>query len=129
MIGTLGKVVFEASEDLVRTFQDLQRSNSARYHEHTVIGKKPVLEFLGPGLDQITFSIRLDVALGIYPNKEITALKDNQNRGDRLQLVIGGHLFGDFVIEQLSDTRQRHDNKGNCLVATVNLTLKESVQL
>lgn len=127
MIGTLGDIVFEASEDKILTFQELQRSNSARYHEHNVIGKKPVIEFLGPGLDQVTMPIRLDVAHGVYPNKIITALKDYKHRGDRLQLVIGGHLFGDFVVEQVSENRQRHDNKGNCLVATVNLTLKESV--
>lgn len=127
MIGTLGAVIFEASPDIVRTFRQLQRSNSARYHEHNVLSKKPVLEFLGPGLDQVTMPIRLDVAHGIFPNKEITALKDYQNRGDRLSLVIGGRYFGDFVISDCQDTWERVDNKGNCLVATVNLTLKENV--
>lgn len=127
MIGTLGDIVFEVKESKILTFKDLSRSNSGRYHEHNVIGKKPVLEYLGPGLDQVSFPIRLDVMHGVSPNSMITAMKDYQHRGERLQLVIGGHFFGDFIIEQVNETRERHDNKGNCMIATVNLTLKESV--
>ena len=74
MIGTLGDAVFQASTDKVYTFQGLGRSAPGRYQQHDVVGQKPVLEFIGPGLEQISFDMRFDVGLGINPIAEIDKL-------------------------------------------------------
>lgn len=128
MIGTLGAVVFEVSANKIRTFVDLSRSGSARYQQHDVVSTKPVLEFLGPDLDSIPLQIRLDANKGIKPLEEITRLRDYMNNGERLTLIIGGSVFGDFVIEKLTDTWERIDNRGNLIIGTVDIGLKESVQ-
>lgn len=127
MIGTLGDVAFTVSASKVLTFQQLARSGSARYQKHDVISTKPVLEFIGPDLDTITLPIRLDAALGVNPLREITRLKDYKHNGTRLTLIVGGNVFGDFVIDSLSDTWDRVDHRGALLVASVNLSLQESV--
>lgn len=127
MIGTLGDVAFTVSASKVLTFQQLQRSGSARYQKHDVISTKPVLEFVGDDLDTITLPIRLDAALGVNPLKEITRLRDYKTNGVRLTLVIGGNVFGDFVIDSISDNWERVDNRGTLLLATVNVSLQESV--
>lgn len=125
MIGTLGNAVFEASTDKVYTFNGLSRSGQARYEEHKVVGKKPVLELIGPGLEQISFSMRFDVRLGINPIAEIDKLREARDEGAVVSMTIGGKFLGDWIIEDVGDSWERTDNKGNVLVATVQITLKE----
>ena len=55
-------------------FRGLGRSAPGRYQQHDVVGQKPVLEFIGPGLEQISFDMRFDVGLGINPIAEIDKL-------------------------------------------------------
>ena len=126
MIGTLGDVVFEVSEDRVRTFIELSRSGAARLHEHMVVSQKPRLEFLGPDIDSIILPMRFDVAQGINPIVEINALRDYRDQGQRLALVIGGKFLGDFAIERITETWERMDNRGNLLVASISVNLLES---
>lgn len=125
MIGTLGSAVFETSTDKVFTWNSFSRSGSARYEEHAVVGKKPVLELIGPGLESLSISMRFDVALGINPIVEINKLRESRDNGDILPMTIGGKYLGDWVIESLSEEWQRTDNKGNLLVASVQFNLKE----
>lgn len=89
-IGTLGEVVFTVSYDLVRTFQDYKRNSSARLQTHEIIGKKPVTEFLGPGLDSISFAIDLSAFKGVNPKEEAEKLRKIMQNGEYVNLVIAG---------------------------------------
>lgn len=127
MIGTLGDITFTVSADTIRTFTNLTRSNTARYAQHDVIGQKPVLEFLGPGLDTITLPVRLDISYGLNPQAEINAMREAMKTGTRSAFIVGGKFLGDFVIESVSDTWETTSNRGNLIKASVSLSLKESV--
>lgn len=128
MIGTLGDIVFEVSSERVRTFESLSRTGNARYQQHDVISTKPVLEFIGLGIDAISLSVRLDAGLGVNPVKEMTQIRDYMRAGERLPLIIGGRLLNDFVIEQVDETWERVDNRGNPIIIKATLSLKESVE-
>lgn len=125
MIGSLGPIPFTASADKVRTFDGYSKQAEARFSEHTIIGKKPLLEFTGPGLESISMKIRLDAFLGINPLTEITRLAELRDAGQALPLVIGGKYKGDYVISSLSETHRTHDNQGRLLLADVQIELKE----
>lgn len=125
MIGIFGSVVFETSSEKVRTFSDFKRSGEAEYGEHSRIGRKGILEFLGPGLDQITFSMLFTVSLGVNPREEIDKLRDLLNGGETETLILGGKPLGDFVVTSLSETWKRMDNAGRLLAAETSVTLKE----
>lgn len=127
MIGTLGSIVFKVSADTVRTFTNLTRSGTARYQQHDVIGKKPVLEFIGPDLDTIALPVRLDISYGLDPQSEINSMREAMNNGTRSAFIVGGKFLGDFVIESVSDTWETVSNRGNLIKASVSLSLKESV--
>lgn len=127
MIGTLGSIVFKVSADTVRTFTNLTRAGTARYQQHDVIGKKPVLEFIGPDLDTIALPVRLDISYGLDPQSEINAMREAMNNGTRSAFIVGGKFLGDFVIESVSDTWETVSNRGNLIKASVSLSLKESV--
>lgn len=127
--GTLGdgdtKVTFEVSADLVRTWTDLKRSGGARWATHEVFAGKPVKEFIGPGLDTISMSVRLDADRGVKPRDELRNLRSLRDTGAVNQLVIGGELAGDYVLRELSEDLRRFDAKGALLVAIVELSLEE----
>lgn len=125
MIGTLGNAVFEVSSERVFTFRDFARSGSPRIEEHNVIGRKPALEYVGPGLDQIAFTIRLDAFLGVSPLNELEKIREAKDLAQELPLTIGGRYLGRWVIVQMDESHKRHDSAGRLLVADVTLTLRE----
>lgn len=127
MIGTLGPVVFETSSDKVRTFFDFVRSGEAKYGEHSRIGEKDLLEFLGPGLDTVKFSMRFNVALGVNPRQEIQKLRELRDSGAVETLILAGAPLGNFVVIALEETWSRIDNLGNLLVADIAITAKEYI--
>lgn len=125
MIGTLGGIIFETSMEKVLTFTGLTRTGEPRFEEHAVIGRKPVIEYLGPALDKATLAIRLDVGHGVNPKTEIKKLRDAMGTGEVLPLTIGGEFYGDWLISQLTEDNRTIDNRGNILVAEVSLSLVE----
>jgi phage protein U len=130
MIGTLGNVVFETSAEKVRTFSNFKRKNSARLATHELLGRKPVVEFIGPGIESISFTIRLDVLLGLNPLQEAKALRDLRDKGEAVELVIGGEPVSEnlWVIEDMSEDWDCIDNQGNILVIELDISLKEYVR-
>lgn len=127
-IGTFGPVTFEAAEKKVRTFDEFKRTTSAKYEEHAVIGAKPLLEFLAPGLDAVTFQMVFSAALGLNPAKEAQTLRDIVQKHQYYPLIIGSKSLGNFVAEQLTETWRHVDNRGNPLHIAMDVTLKEYIE-
>ena len=125
MIGSLGEVSFVASADLLRTFQGLTKKYAGRYAKHDIIGKKPMLEFIGPDTRKFSMSIRLDITKGVKPKDEIDRLASMTETGKAEPLMIGNQYFGLYVLNGLSETSKFHDNKGNLWLADVSLELEE----
>ena len=125
MIGALGNIAFEASDKRIRTFRDFQRKRTVKFAEHLVLDGKPKLQYVGEGLDEISFACAFSVFLGANPTDEIQALE--KLNGAPQKLVVGPVVFGDFVVEQVDEDWKRHDGRGRLLDAVVNLTLKEYV--
>lgn len=125
MLATLGPIVFEASDQRLRTFRDAKRSTEARFAEHEVHLAPAKSEFLAPGLDDFSFSIRLDISRGVIPRDELRQMRALCKSGDVCELVIGGELAGDFTIRRVSEDLTRFDARGVLTTADVTLTLRE----
>lgn len=125
MIGTFGPVVFTSSTNAVRTFSNLERSKSYRFAQHNVLIGKPRLEAIAPDLDTISFNMRFDLALGIDPASELIKLGGIIEAGAPQALVVGDNMLGLFVVEKLSEDWRRIDGRGQIIVASVSLQLKE----
>lgn len=128
MIGTFGDVVFAVSGNQVKTFDEMRRNGQARLAEHVVIGQKPRLEFLGPGLETYSFKIMLSTYHGLAPDAELEALRKIRDTGEVRRLVIGEASRGKYMIESLDETEGPRSNKGAPTWITVDLTLKEYVE-
>lgn len=129
-IGSLGPVVFVVAEGAVRTIEDFNRSASGRWAQHDILGKKPKKEFLGPGVDSVSFSVRFSAAFGLKPRAELDRLTELERAGKALPLIIGrkGVGVGLWVITSLSQDWTTLDNIGNVVDSQVTLTLEEYVK-
>lgn len=128
MIGSFGPVVFQVSSNSAKTISDFGRECEARFSEHSIALGKPLLEFVGQGLDSITFSMRFDVSLGINPKVEIDTLRTVRDKGEAEQLIIGGIPLGLFVITGITESWKTINPAGVLTVATVSVSLKEYIE-
>jgi len=129
-IGSLGDISFEVSDKKVFAFEDLKREGKMRYATHEVIGQKPILELVGPELEQISFKINLSVSLGINPEREMQKLRDKRDAGEVMSFVLGPKVVGKnkWVIENISETQSNIDNRGNAFTIAADITIKEYVE-
>ncbi|KGE20694.1 phage tail protein [Paenibacillus wynnii] len=129
-IGSLGTVVFVVSPEAIRTFQDFSRSSASRFAKHDIIGQKPKTQWLGPGLDTITFTMWFDARYGLNPRKELDKLSILERGGKAIPLVLGkkGLGTGLWIITGLGQAWTDIDNAGNVIRATVSVSLEEYVK-
>lgn len=125
-LGLLGTIPFVCSASLALTFKDLQVERTDRWATHEVIGQKPKLEYIGPELLQVSFSIQLNSALGVTPLAALVALREMMETHEPQRLLIGSDYLGRFVIESMSESRKHHNNYGQCVFCEVSVTLKEA---
>lgn len=126
-IGTLGDIVFTVTADEVRTFRDYKRSTKARFATHEIIGKKPLVEFIAPDGEEITFAMQFHVGLGVSPAEETAKLRELCEKGEPMYLIFGNEAVGThmWVIESVGESAERVDHGGRILVTQVEITLKE----
>lgn len=127
MIGALGEIPFIVTQDVIRTVSDFKRSGASRWASHDVHLRKPVREFLGPGIDTISFTMRFDVRYGMNPRIELAKLVEYDRSGKVVPLIIGNGGLGVYMwtVTSVEQDWQYFDENGNCLVATANVTLEE----
>lgn len=126
-IGVLGPIIFNASTDKVQTFEEYNLEKSSRIAIHENLQNKPIVEFIGPGLDKITLKITWSIEGKINPSTEISKLEEKQEKGEVIIFFLGGKPVGKgkYLIENISKSSKRIDNKGNLLSISFNVNLIE----
>lgn len=130
LVGFMAGIPFLVSKNFVRTFDNYNRSNSGRWAKHEIIGSKPVMEFLGPDAEKITFTMLLKSDQGIAPNTELNNLRKIRDKGKYFSLIIGGRKIGkhSWVIESIGETVNYWGKYGDILSVSVDITLVEYVE-
>jgi len=123
-IGVLGDIAFEVSEKYINSIIEIKRQSNWKYAEHEIVKGKSRLQRLGRQLDTVTFTGRF-VDYFCNPLSEIKRLKAEAEKKELLALVLGDEVFGDFVIESISETWQETDGVGNPRVIEFEVQLKE----
>ena len=131
MIGSLGDVVFEVSSEKVQTFRDYQIQRSAKFSEHTIHGRKALLEFTGLAPASVSLNIRLDAGLGIIPKDELDYLHFVLKSHYAVTLILDGEPQGDglWVLESIDEKHEIIDNFGTSIAVEVSLKLKEYIEI
>lgn len=127
LVGFLGDIPFIASRNKVRTFDDFQKQSDSRWQEHNIIGKKPESEFIGPGIEEITFKMLLRSDLGVNPAKEVKKLAKMRDTGEVIPLVIGNRVIGDnyWVVKGISENVTFWSKFGHPISISLSVTLSE----
>lgn len=130
MIGILGDLEFVASSNKIHTFQEMSTTQSVRYAEHASLQRKPVLEYIGPNLDEVSLKIQWRIEDKVNPLAEIDKLKKKMDDGEFLPFFLGSRKVGTgkFVITDIPQTYNRVDNHGNVLSVSAEVKLKEVVE-
>ncbi len=128
-VGSFGKITFAVSSEKVYSFSNLKRTRTAEWKEHERYNNKPVSEFTGTGLENITLDIHLDVGLGVKPREEIEKWGELLESGHHDILVIGGKQVGkyEWKIVNISEDWKNLLNQGELLTADISITLSEYV--
>lgn len=126
-IGTFGTIIFLTTTDLVRTFKNMTRDTNVRLASHDIIGKKPVIEWIGPGTDTIKFSMQFNSILGVDPKDEEKELREMAQTGKVAHIIVNGKPISDykFIIESISSSERCFDSFGKLIKSTVDITVKE----
>ena len=126
-VGSFGDIPFIVARGYVRTFNDYGRESSGRWAKHDVIGDKPVLEFLGPDVEKISFKMLFRADHGIDPEKEATKLREMRDKGKTAILMLAGSPVGEnpWIIESIGEAVGFWDAFGNAISLTVDVSLTE----
>lgn len=129
MIGYLEEIIFNVSEREILTFKELSHSSSAKFHDHEIIGQKPLSEFLGCDLDKISLKIELNQELGANISETLEKIKQYEISGTPLNFVVGHETFGSdkWVIESSSRAYDYIYQNGVITSVSVDLNLSEFI--
>ena len=127
IIGCLGDIIFEVSEDTVRTLDNMVWSGSARYAVHERHLTHALTEFTGLDPDKITFDILLSAELGVDPIAEVVKLWNIERSGRAVPLTVGTKGYGKYrwnILKHEMKMKTFYGN-GDVHTATVSVSLQE----
>lgn len=129
IVGCFGSLIFECSRRRVHTFDELKVSNSARYAEHDVHLQLPILEFTGPGLHEVNFSMNFNKQWNADPFASLIVLRAYSRLGFVAPLLVGFRPitlgFNLWVVTQVSEEHRWFTRQGMLQGASVQVSLKE----
>jgi phage protein U len=121
MFAILGEIEFE----LLGGLTGMDYRSTADWAEHQLIQGKPLLEWIGEGLDEYSLAITLHASLG-DPEKRLRDLREAKAAHQPLAFVLGsGDYLGAFVLTELSNNVRRTTALGRLHSATLTVTLRE----
>jgi phage protein U len=129
MIGYFGDIIFETSDTKILNFTGFKVDTAARYASHEIINKKPVTEYLGPGLLAISFTVSLNGNHGVKPRAEMELWRSKAENGEAEILVIGGKPLGDnrWVVKSVSEAWETVFAGGELFAGKIEVALEEYV--
>lgn len=129
MIGYFGKdIIFETSDERIMNFSNFKRDIASRWASHETIGIKPKTEFIGPGLDAITFTVNLNGNNGVKPREEMNKWLECARVGKAETLVVGVALGVDkWVVKSVGQAWDVILNHGELFSGKVDVSLEEYI--
>lgn len=126
-VGTLGDIVFETSQEKIRTFHDMRYQGNANYAVHARHGAAGLAEYTGRDPLKMQMEIHLSRSIGVDPEKEIDEIESVTRDKKTLTLVLGGKIRGEYkwVIESYSVKANHFDRNGNIIDADISIDLLE----
>ena len=137
MIGVFGltpPIIFGASPLGTVTFEDMSKTQEARWADHEVHLSLPLSEFIGPNLSEIEFTMNFIQGWTMDPTLGIIAVETAINLSLPGPLIIGlkpmGRGMSLFTIRSIVEKPKFFQpNNGSILAATIGVKLKEYIMI
>ncbi|MGF6098901.1 phage tail protein [Pseudomonas sp. 18175] len=121
MFAILGDIEFTVAGGI----SGMEHTGTADWAEHPRIQGKPLLEWIGEGLDECNLTIELHPVLG-DPEARLRALRQAKSKHEPLAFVMGsGEYLGPYVITQVGNMIRRATAVGQTVAGTVQVSLRE----
>lgn len=131
-VGTLGDISFfvkflSSGKRKALGLSDIAINSTAQFEEHGRNGKKAYLEFIAPGLDELSFNVYASAQYGVKPLKIKKSLDTYRKKGTPNNFVLGGKKIGDtrWVITSIQSNFTVIFSDGRPVAITFAVTLKE----
>jgi len=126
-VGVLGDIVFQVSSKVIKTFDNLQWSGSARYSEHNRHLTNTLTEFTGIDPDTMSFDMEISAYLGVDPMTELVKIWTYERSGKPLTFVVGEKAYGKYkwTIKSHKIKMKTYDKRGNVTSVSVSINLLE----
>lgn len=129
IVGVYGTIPFSAGSMRTQTFYDQRRTYKAGWKAHEIHLQKPVGEYVGPGLIEVSFSMNLSTRWGFNPNLMLNQLHKYHEEPRAAALFISGRPaapgLGMFVITEMDEAHNFYSRLGNVIGVTVGVKLTE----
>lgn len=126
MIAVFGTKVFNVDSKKLHTFSDLTYDSTLETEKQEAKGKKPSTLIKGPGLNDMSFSIYLDVQLGMNPRSEFEDWEDIKDSEVAYPFVLGKKPLGTkWLVKNISMSEAIVDLFGNILSCKLALKFEE----
>lgn len=121
MYAQLGDIEF----DLITYFSGLNESNTYNYAQHERINNKPVLQYLGQGLQEQDIKLNFHSSF-CNPTEELKKLKEVAQKAEPLKFIKGnGEYVGVFVITEIISVTEQTSDEGDIIYIQIDLKLRE----
>ena len=126
-VGSWGSfLTFRVSDSKVLTFQDMQHSAGAEVQEHETVVGKPRLQFIAPGLEEVSFTMEISALQYRKPARVMSTLINALQSGVYAPLVIGGRVVLQKAILTKVDTDFKTIiSRGKIYGIEIRVTMKE----
>ena len=126
-LGCLGDIVFQCSQDLIRTIENVTWSGESHYETHQRACGNSLTEWTGLGPDKISFDMHFLWPYCSSPMEEITKIWTYERNHNALPLNFGSHAYGRYrwVILSHSTKINYTGPRGAIQDATVSIELQE----
>ena len=127
-VGSIGSVIFSVDSKNASILSEYQRTVSANFEEHKLVGQTAVLEYTGTNPTEISFVIKLSAFYGINPGRQLAKIEEMCKEGKEVTLSLGTSVIGEkWAIQNVSSKAEHYDRDGDVLSYDVTVNLKESV--
>ena len=127
-VGSIGSVVFSVDSKNASILKDYNRSVSANYATHSLVGQTAVMEYTGTNPTEISFTLTLSAFLGINPGSQLSKLEAMVKQGQQVTISIGSSIIGEkWAVQSVSSKAEYYDNEGDVTQYDVSIHIKECV--
>jgi hypothetical protein len=126
-LGSLGDIVFQVSDSVVETLNNLVWSGNASYSTHQRHLNNALTEMTGIEPDSLSFDMELSLYAGVQPMTELVKIWNYERAGTALSFVLGSRTYGKYRWNIVSHkaTVLTYDKKGDPTRISVSLVLQE----